>query len=337
MSGGIDSTVAALLLKREGYEVFGLHMLVPRKEPDEREHLQRIAHILGIEFHVVDLRGEFEGLISRFCADYMRGRTPNPCIVCNRDIKFGTLMKKALEMGADIFATGHYARLDKSEHRVKLLRGADRGKEQSYFLFALKQEQLLRALFPNGNMSKDEVRKIAADAGLPVLDRGESQEICFLDGRDYRDLLRERIPESAVPGEIIDTAGRVIGKHEGIQFYTIGQRRGLGIALGKPIYVVKIDAKANRVVVGEKRDLLRKEFTVEDVNWVSIEEPREALTADAQIRYTHQPSRASIVPIGNGAVRVEFEQPQPAITPGQAAVFYDGDVLLGGGWISEVL
>lgn len=332
MSGGVDSSVAAYLLREEGHEVVGLFMRTGVDQGDAPQSARRVAERLGIEFAVVDLSDPFRGIIDYFCDEYCRGRTPNPCILCNPRMKFSHLFGKARQRGAELLATGHYARIEKGERR-RLLRGVYRAKDQSYFLCRLTQDQLGRAVFPNGDKTKPRVREIARAAGLPVVERAESQEVCFVPENGYRPFLRERRPAAFRKGLLKDTSGAVLGEHGGHPLFTIGQRRGLGVAVGEPRYVVRIDAKKNEVVVGPREDLFRDSLTVADVNWVSIPPPASDLRVEVQIRYAHRAAPATLRPLPTDRAAITFDKPQLAITLGQAAVFYDGEVLLGGGWI----
>lgn len=344
MSGGVDSSVAAWLLREEGYEVIGFFMCmgaygqsVARRtccSVADANDARRVADILGIPFYVLDFQEEFNKLIEYFCDEYCRGRTPNPCIVCNRDIKFGRLFERARRMGADLIATGHYARVEKTDSGFVLKRGVDPIKDQSYVLFALTQEQLAHTRLPNGTRLKAEVRAIAHRLHLPVKEKPDSQEICFVPDNDYMRLLRQRRPDALRPGVIVDTTGRVLAQHEGIAKFTIGQRHGLGIAVGEPRFVVKIDPTSAVVTVGTRAELLRTEMKVTDVNWLTPTTPTQVLRAAVQIRYTHKAAPATIRVLDGNKAHVTFDEAQPAITPGQAAVFYDGDIVLGGGWIS---
>jgi tRNA-specific 2-thiouridylase len=345
MSGGVDSSVAAMRLAREGHEVIGLFMRTGVEGADtgrrtccslaDAEDARAVARALDIRFHVLNFDVEFRALIDHFCDSYARGRTPNPCILCNRDFKFGRLLRFADALGASHVATGHYARLARDNGRTVMRRGADRAKDQSYVLFCLSQQQLARALFPLGDFTKEEVRGMAAEAGLPVRQKPESQDICFVPDRDYGRLLRERIPDRLHPGPVKSTAGETLAEHPGIAFFTIGQRHGLGVALGRPAYVVRIDADTSTVVVGDRDDLLAAELVAERVNWVSAASAAEAARCGVQIRYQHRPAPASLAPLDGDCVRVRFDEPQRAVTPGQAAVFYRDDLLLGGGWIAS--
>ncbi|NQT19517.1 MAG: tRNA 2-thiouridine(34) synthase MnmA [Planctomycetes bacterium] len=343
MSGGVDSSVAAHLLKQQGHDVTGLFMWKGRHANggsgsrtccSEEDSLDacRVADALEIPFEILNFEAEFARLIDYFCDEYNAARTPNPCIMCNLWLKFGRLQEYADKIGADYIATGHYARIEHRGGRHLLLRGVDSGKDQSYVLFCLTQDQLARAIFPNGEMTKREIRRIAADLDLPVKDKPESQEICFVPDDDYGRFLRERTPDEVRPGPVTDLDGSVVGEHPGVQFFTIGQRHGLRIPFGKPMYVVRLEPETNTVVMGPNDALMACELTVSSVNW-SIEPPSEPLRVTAKIRYRHRPRPATVHPLTDGRARVVFGDPVRAITPGQAAVFYLEDVVAGGGWI----
>jgi tRNA-uridine 2-sulfurtransferase len=347
MSGGVDSTVSALLLREAGHDVIGAFMrtggpAVPGRGsarsccglPAARD-ASLAAATVGVPFHVVDCEADFARVIDHFVEEYHRGRTPNPCSRCNEWIKFGILLDYAWSLDCDGLATGHYARLERGPGGPpRLLRGRDPGKDQSYFLFAVRREALECALFPVGGLHKEEVREIARRKGLPVAEKPESQEICFVPG-DYRDVLIARGPDRLRPGRFVDPSGRDLGWHGGHQRFTIGQRRGLP-ALGKPRYVVSLDPEKNEVVLGSREDLDVWAMVVEEVRWCSIPDPRQgdAIRSLVQIRHHHRPTPAFVKVEAPDRVRVEFEEPERAVAPGQAAVFYDGDLLLGGGWIS---
>ena len=341
MSGGVDSSVAAALLHEEGYAVIGLWMHVlgegpPEEAPSFRDALSS-AQTLGIPLFPVDLRATFQAeVIDYFLREYRSGRTPNPCALCNPRVKFGALMERGAALGAERFATGHYARVewDSEGERFVLLRGVDTKKDQSYFLWGLAQGQLARCLFPVGGLTKKEVREQARKRGLALSERGESQEICFIPHGDYRDFLRSRrIGEFAVEGEIVDTEGRPLGRHEGIFAFTIGQRQGIGIPARRPYYVLRIDPPTNRVVVGQKEDLLGDKLVAQGMHWVSIAPPKKEFRALGKIRYRHAGGQCRVTPRGEAEVVVRFDEPQEAITPGQALVLYQADRVLGGGWI----
>ena len=358
MSGGVDSSAAAVLLRDTGESLVGLSMqlwnqrrALNGEEPadiqrtgrccslDDIWDARRVASHLGIPFYVLNLEDQFENtVIAPFVATYMRGETPSPCILCNNFVKFNHLVDRAAGIGADRVATGHYARVryDDTLGRWLLLRGKDRNKDQSYFLFGLTQAQLAKTVFPLGELTKPEVREIARLAGLPTYDKPESQEICFVQGRSYADFVEKYAGvETRERGEIVNLGGDVVGAHDGIHNYTIGQRKGLGAA-GHPQYVVRIEPEQNRVVVGADPDLLRKRFAVRDVNWIAVagvtEPPTKPLVCQVQIRNRFDPQAARIF-VEAGRTVVEFESPQRAVTPGQGAVFYWDDVVVGGGWI----
>jgi tRNA-specific 2-thiouridylase len=342
MSGGVDSSVAAGLLLEQGYHVQGVSLrlwegdkLGARNCSDHRG-AQEIAAALGIQHTLLDFRSQFaDTVVKPFAQDYLRGRTPNPCVACNRDFKFGALLKWAKERRIDYLATGHYARITRHDvdgRRNLLLRGADRGKDQSYFLFALSQEQLAYTLFPLGEMRKSDVREQAQRLGLPVANRPESQDICF---GDYRALVESYAsPNELAGGDVIDRSGKVLGRHDGIHGVTVGQRKGLGIAASRPLYVVGIDQDSKRVVVGTKEELGCKGLIANYVNW--IERPDEdEIATEVQIRYRSPAIPAVVRKTVAGSLEVRFTEDFPAVTPGQAAVFYRGDQLLGGGWITQ--
>ncbi len=350
MSGGVDSSVAALLLREAGHDVVGLFMrngvstLRPRTSHKsccsvvDATDARRVAAAIGIPFYAANLKDDFDRLIGTFAAEYARGRTPNPCVMCNRDLKFGRVLEWADGMGADAVATGHYARVERRPNgRWAVRRGADAAKDQSYALAQLSQEQLSRTLLPLGAMTKPEVRDVARRAGLPVAEKAESMEICFVPDDDYGRVVRERVPEAFRPGEIRDLQGRLVGRHEGTPLFTIGQRHGLGVALGRPAYVVDILTESNTVVVGFDEDTLCDGLVASGVRWSAIPEPREEVRCGAQIRYHHRPAPATARLDAEGGIEVRFDEPQRAVTPGQALALYDGDVVLAGGWIDSSL
>jgi tRNA-specific 2-thiouridylase len=345
MSGGIDSSVSAVLLKEAGFEVAGVFMRHgihgevagrPGKQGccsmADAYDARRVADLLGIPFYVLNFENEFGRIVDYFVDAYDRGSTPNPCIRCNRDLKFGKLLDYADSIGAERVATGHYAQVVRKDDRFALRRGADPRKDQSYVLFPLTQAQLARCLFPIGGLEKPAVREVARQAGLRIADKPESQEICFVPNDDHRVLLRERLGDRIREGEFVTTEGRVVGRHPGHQFFTIGQRRGLGIALGRPSYVIAIDPERNRVVIGGDDDLRCAEFQVEETNWIEAR-PTEPVRATVKIRYNGPGAEAVVESRERGEARVRFDEPQRAVTPGQAAVFYRGDEVIGGGWI----
>ncbi len=347
MSGGIDSSVAAALLREQGHDVVGVFMRhgVMAEAParpgrqgccslQDAYDARRVADRFGLPFYVVNYEREFERIVDYFVSEYDRGATPNPCIRCNRDLKFGKLFEVADSVGADHVATGHYARVGDRDGRPSLLRGADPAKDQSYVLFPLTRAQLDRTLFPVGGMDKPRVREEARRLGLRIAEKPESMEICFVPDDDHRRLLRERLGDRIREGEFVDSSGRVLGRHPGHQLFTVGQRRGLGITLGRPTYVVAIEPAANRVVLGDDEDLGRAEFATEDTNWIAGP-PSGLLRANVQVRSRAEAAPATIEVPAPGRARVRFDEPQRAVTPGQAAVFYDGDEVLGGGWIAR--
>ena len=351
MSGGVDSSTTAWLLKERGYDVIGATMCIGETDRTQGgpvrccgladiEDARRVALQLEIPFNLFYLRDEFEKeVIQNFCEEYFKGRTPNPCILCNERVKFGSFLKKALELGADYVATGHYARLeiDETSNQCLLKKGIDRRKDQSYVLFSLKQDQLQYILFPLGGYRKEEVRKKALELNLRVHDKPESQEVCFIHESSYHSFLLERLKEPIKPGPIVDKEGNVLGIHKGIPFYTVGQRRGLRLAKGRPLYVIGIDRKKNALIVGEEKEVYSDTFVVNSVNWITPQEMAPSFSAKVKIRYNHSGSEAVLSMKGEDELEVRFKSPQKAITPGQAAVFYDGETVLGGGWIKEVI
>ena len=343
MSGGVDSSVTAGLLIEQGYDVRGVSLrlwegdkLDPRNCSDHRG-AKDVADLLGIPYTLLDLRSEFvETVVAPFARDYLRGRTPNPCVACNRDFKLGALLKWVREQGADYVATGHYARLIRkaANGRVSLFRGVDSEKDQSYFLFALSHDQLAHTLFPLGEMRKSDVREQARRLGLPVADRPESQDICF---GDYRALVESYgSPREISGGDVVDRSGKVLGRHAGIHGVTIGQRKGLGISASRPLYVVDIEGDSKRVVVGTKQELGCKGLIANNVNWIEGVGEDE-IAAEVQIRYRSPAIPCVVRKTVGGTLEVSFTEDFSAVTPGQAAVFYRGDQLLGGGWITQAI
>lgn len=365
MSGGVDSSVAAHLLKKQGLQVIGLSFELWDSRDIKRlnvccsietiEIAKEVARKLGIEHYTVDVRDDFyRYIIEDFCASYISGITPNPCILCNKFIKFKFLLEKAEEIGADLVATGHYARIinrsqftvhslrlnDKNSSLITdypsrnlLLKGIDPKKDQSYVLYVMTQRELSKTVFPLGGLKKDETRKIATELGLASAIRPESQEICFVGNGSYIDFIRDFSPGALKPGPIVNTAGEIVGEHKGIAFYTIGQRKRLGILTPKASYVVDIDAKRNTLIVGTKEDAMKKVFKVRELNWISIESLLMPLRANVKIRSTMKEEPAIIIPDKNQSVIVKFDKPQWAPAKGQSAVFYDGDLVIGGGVI----
>jgi tRNA-specific 2-thiouridylase len=346
MSGGVDSSVAAYLLKKQGYDVIGLTF---RGWPQDCRSIEEdkccgpqavadarmVAHALDIPYYVIDEIDTFQReVMDYFAAEYRRGRTPNPCVICNEKVKFGSLLRKARALGADAIATGHYARITKNG-RYELRRARDDRKDQTYFLFSLNQDQLARAMFPLGELTKAEVRAIAKGIGLKTYGKEESQEVCFVPENDYRKFLRESAGVKETKGEVVTREGRVLGYHTGIHNFTVGQREGLNLGgLPRPVYVIELDPEKNRVIVGPAEELLRSEFEVSDCLW-HIAEPSEPLEIAVKIRSSSECIRASVVILSEAKdlCRVRLPEPQRAITPGQAAVFYRDDLVVGGGWI----
>ena len=350
MSGGVDSSVTAALLKEEGYEVIGVTMKIwdgggtiskegahhacygPSEEEDIKD-AQKVAQILGIPFYIFNLKQEYKTFVlDYFSHEYLSGRTPNPCIVCNQRVKFGAMVKKIYDSGIkfDYFATGHYARVeyDKVRNRYLLKKARDLNKDQSYFLYFLSQEQLSHTIFPLGDYTKEEVRKIARDLGLGINDKPESQN--FIAG-GYSSFFKS----SVQPGSILNKQGEILGKHRGIPFYTIGQRRGLGISSGERLYVTAIDPERDTIVVGKKEDLLGDKLIASNLNWIDIKKYEKSFKVKAKIRYRHQEAEVEVIPWDKEKIYVKFREPQIAITPGQAIVFYDGDIVVGGGVIEK--
>jgi tRNA-specific 2-thiouridylase len=359
MSGGVDSSTVAAILHERGESVVGLTMQLwnHRRLPalasagpaqhrccsiDDVYDARRVAEHLGFPYYVVNFEQRFEDTVVRpFVEEYLAGRTPIPCTLCNNHVKFDQLLITARQIGADRLATGHYARIRRSDDsgRYELLRAVDDSKDQSYFLFGLTQEQMLRTSFPLGELTKDEVRAIARRAQLPVAEKPESQEICFVPSGNYVRFIENYLEEQGTampsePGELVTTSGEVIGRHHGVHHFTVGQRRGLGLAIGRPVYVVAIDRGKNQVIVGENAELRSPSCEVRAINWVSVVGLEQPAPAMVKIRNRHEAAAATLEPLDATRVRVRFEVPQRAITPGQAAVFYSGERVLGGGWIA---
>ncbi|MEM8885337.1 MAG: tRNA 2-thiouridine(34) synthase MnmA [Planctomycetota bacterium] len=349
MSGGVDSAVAALLLRRAGHDVVGIHLrtgvkaepAAPGERPrccgtDEAADARRVCALLDMPFYVQNTERDFASLIRRFADSYAEGATPNPCIACNTDIKFGALLERARALGAEAVATGHYARrVRQPDGRWALARARDADKDQSYVLYGLSQEELAHVRFPLGDLTKAEVRAHAREAGLPVAEKLESQEICFVPGGDYRAIVRERRPDAFTPGEIVDVDGIVLGQHEGVGGFTVGQRKGLGLASDEPWFVLRLEPEHARVVVGRRDELGVREAFVDRVCWTSIVAPGEPLRVHAMLRYRARPVAATVHAEPDGRARLVFEEPAWPVTPGQAAVFYAGERVLGGGTLAR--
>ena len=349
MSGGVDSSAAAALLLEQGYDVVGITLklwpqdCVNRAEdkccgPQAVVDARGVAHKLDIPYYLVDEAEDFQKqVIHYFAEEYKAGRTPNPCVMCNEKLKFGTLISRARKLGADYIATGHFARVEKdaATGRMLLKRGRDSRKDQSYFLFSLRQDQLARSLFPLGALTKSDTRNVARQCELKTADKEESMEICFVPDKDYGRFLQQAKLVQRHRGDIVNLHGHVLGQHDGIEFYTIGQRKGLGLSLPRPLYVIELDAANNRVVVGDETALDRDTFEVERCNWIPFDHPPESQEVTAKIRYNHPGTAATITAGPNGGATVKLHQPQRAITPGQACVFYQDDVVVGGGWIKR--
>ncbi|MCH7843439.1 MAG: tRNA 2-thiouridine(34) synthase MnmA [Chloroflexi bacterium] len=344
MSGGVDSSVAALLLQQQGYDVVGVTMklynldgedLPPNYQGcctlDDVEDARSVCRRLGIPHYVLNTQREFQSqVVDYFTSEYQLGRTPHPCIACNDKIKFGHLMERAAALEADYVATGHYARIERGPDGMVLKKAVDPSKDQSYVLFGMGQEQLARTLMPVGVYPKSEIRRMAEDAGLLIAAKPDSQDICFIPSGDYKSFLKQRL--TTVPGDIVELDGTVVGRHEGIEYFTIGQRRGLGIAQGEPRFVVRIEPESRRVVIGPEEVLMRDEMRLSAVNYPLGTAPQGPVDVTVKIRYKSNEAAAVLYPSGDGAI-IRFARPQRSVTPGQAAVFYQGDVLLGGGTI----
>lgn len=350
MSGGVDSSVTAALLVEKGFDVIGVTMRLGTHDASENESAKqccslesvedarRIANQLNIPFYAVNYEVIFkEEIVDYFCEEYTNGRTPNPCVICNQKLKFGKLLQLAFELDANYVATGHYVRLsqDTKTGRYIIRKGADLSKDQSYALFSLTQEQLGHAMFPLGDYIKSEVREMARKLSLRVSERPESQELCFISDDNYNRFIQDRMSEQIKSGPILDTSGKIVGQHKGIQFYTIGQRKGLGGTFGKTMYVVKIDASNNSITIGSKNDLLVNKLTASVANFISIPKLTEPMKVIAKIRYKDVGNMGTAYPVENDKFEVVFDHPCMSVTPGQAVVIYDGDLVIGGGWIEK--
>lgn len=350
MSGGVDSSVTAYLLKKQGYEVIGVTMQVwpEDKEYEEREggccslssveDARRVSHKLGIPFYVMNFKDIFhEKVIQPFIDEYLSGKTPNPCIACNKFIKFDAFLEKAKSLNADYIATGHYAKIYKDENgRFLIKRSQDDKKDQTYVLYNMTQYQLAHTLMPCGDYSKDTIREIAKEIGLSVHNKKDSEEICFIPDNDHGSYIKRQNPEEVKAGNFVDSQGNILGRHKGIVYYTIGQRKGLGIALGKPVFVKDINVLKNEVVLGCEEDIFKKSLIADEVNFIPFERLNSPMKVQAKIRYASKATEATIYPYEDSKVKVVFEKPVRAITKGQSVVFYEGDLLLGGGIIEKL-
>lgn len=351
MSGGVDSSVAAALLLEKGYEVIGVTMQIWQDTGGDKrlsevgccslaavDDARRVSDRLGIAYYVMNFKDVFrDKVIDYFTGEYIKGRTPNPCIACNRYVKFEALLGKALSMGVDYVATGHYARVeyDADKKRYLLKKSATAAKDQTYALYNLTQDQLAHTLMPVGDYTKEEIRKRAQALGLPVAHKPDSQEICFVDDNDYGKFIAENTAAEIREGSFVDTKGNVLGRHAGIIHYTVGQRKGLGMSFGRPMFVVGIDAEKNQVVLGEEEEVFSRSLSASDLNFISMSFPEKEIRVTAKIRYSAKEAPATLYPLGVGRVRVEFDIPQRAVTPGQSVVFYDEDIVVGGGTIES--
>lgn len=348
MSGGVDSSVAAYLLKEQGYEVIGVTMQIWQDE--ERETLEeqggccglsavddarRVAWNLDIPYYVMNFKSEFKDkVIDYFIDEYTKGRTPNPCIACNRYVKWESLLKRSMDIGADYIATGHYAQIEQLPNgRYALKRSVTEAKDQTYALYNLTQDQLKRTLMPVGAYHKDEIRRIAEEIGLQIANKPDSQEICFIPDHDYAGFIKENSEMELEEGNFVNLKGEIIGRHKGITHYTVGQRKGLNLSMGHPVFVVEIRPETNEVVIGENEDIFTDTLRCSQLNWMSIEEPEGEISVIAKIRYSHKGAPCTIRKVGDDLVECKFREPQRAITPGQAVVFYDGEYVAGGGTI----
>lgn len=351
MSGGVDSSLTAALLKEQGYDVIGVTMRLADESRDFAENdrgccslsavddARRVCEMIGIPHYTMDFKDLFrEKVIDNFLDEYAHGRTPNPCIACNRYVKFEGLLARAMEIGAEYVATGHYARIEQdATGRYLLKKGIDPQKDQAYALYHLNQHSLAHFLMPLGGQTKVETRALAEKLGLPVAHKPDSQEICFVPEDDYKAYLREHAADCLVPGDIVDMEGHVLGHHAGVPLYTIGQRKGLGIAAEHPLYVVRLDMEKHQVVVGGADDVFARGLIAGDLNWIAIDELTAPMDVTVKVRYGKKEGRATIAPLAGSRVRVTFAEPQRAVTPGQSAVFYDGDIVIGGGIIEQAV
>jgi len=350
MSGGVDSSATAALLLEQGYDVIGITLklwpqdCISRAEdkccgPQAVMDARGVSHRLGIPYYLIDEAEDFQKQVIQYFADeYKAGRTPNPCVMCNEKLKFGTLINRAKQLGAQYIATGHFARVEKPSTggRILLKRGRDTRKDQSYFLFSLRQDQLAHTLFPLGELTKSDTRDVARENQLKTADKEESMEICFVPDKDYGKFLRTAKLVDQHQGDIVNLQGQILGQHNGIEFFTVGQRKGLNLSSPKPLYVLELDAANNRVIVGDDAALDRDEFKIQRCNWIPFDTPPSSLEVTAKIRYNHSGAAATVIPLPGGEATVKLHAPQRAITPGQACVLYQDDLVVGGGWISTL-
>ena len=351
MSGGVDSSVAAYLLKEQGYEVIGITMRMAPNDPDEIENeggccglsavedARRVCAKLDIPFYVMNFKKSFkEKVIDNFIDEYMQGRTPNPCVQCNKHLKFDELLNKARGIGAEYIATGHYAKIEQNaDGRYELIKSDDDKKDQTYMLYNFTQDQLSHTLMPCGSYTKDKIREIAKEIGLAVHNKKDSEEICFVPDNNHGRFIEKNSTKKVKPGNFVDENGNILGRHKGIVYYTIGQRKGLGLALGRPVFVTRIDAKKNEVVIGREEEIFQDELIAKDVNFIPFDKLTDELECTAKVRYSGKPAEATIYPMEYGKVRVKFKDKQRAITKGQSVVFYDGNRVLGGGIIQAII
>lgn len=346
MSGGVDSSLTAALLIEQGYDVIGVTMTLSEESREAGGSTaivdaKKVADALNIPHYVVNYHQRFKNdVIKYFISEYAKGRTPNPCVRCNNTVKFGGLLEDCLKLGAQYVATGHYARIvqDENSGRYLLKKGLDERKDQSYVLYTLTQDVLKHFMLPLGNYSKEKTREMANKLNLPVANKPESQEICFIPNDDYKAYLKAKAPHILKPGDIVDVEGNILGQHEGVPLYTVGQRKGLGIAAAHPLYVVGLDVKHNRVIVGENKDVFAKGLVAKNLNFITKDDFKEKFVTTARIRYGAKPCECTVEPLDNGNLaKVLFTQPQRAITPGQSVVFYDDDIVVGGGVIKNII
>ena len=348
MSGGVDSSVAAYLLKEQGYEVIGITMRMAPDDPDHEENeggccglsavedARRVCDILDIPFYVMNFKKSFkEKVIDNFADEYIAGRTPNPCVNCNKYLKFDELLRKARGIGAEYVATGHYAKIEQVNGRYQLIKSDDDKKDQTYMLYNFTQDQLAHTLMPCGKYTKDKIREIAKEIGLAVHNKKDSEEICFIPDNNHGRFISEYRPKAVKPGNFVDKSGKILGRHKGIVYYTIGQRKGLGLSLGRPVFVTDIKPDRNEVVIGSEEEIFKNILIAKDVNFISIEKLEGELSVTAKIRYSAKPVPAKLYPLKDGRVKVVFEEKVRAITKGQSVVFYDGNIVVGGGIIES--